>query len=281
LRLNGFQSLDFVLSESYEQFKKSLHHLFGNIYDTKCLAWGIHLLRQQQDPEDRSISDTNLFALYSNLSTLLQPVLKPLIEPENETFVYKDALYLGQARNLETISEASCHSAAFDAVVTGAVFLKLGYIACRPEISPEYMQGLHPTATEIFKRVSTWKDEVNLGRATIRNIHLSQTDPRSERPDWIRVMSSEAKKVVDPAEVRQYLSKYGDIEIEVVSQNELIIACGGFGCFRNSWKLLSSKGYRLKKENVNGLSLSLSNWFLGIGTLSVLLGSLWWVYSKS
>ncbi len=44
------------------------------------------------------------------------------------------ALIKGITTNLETVKSAQCHTAGFDAAVTGSVFLKLGYIATRPRI---------------------------------------------------------------------------------------------------------------------------------------------------
>jgi len=194
-----------------------------------------------------------------------------------ETWVYKEALLLGQTQNLETVSIASCHNAGFDAVVTGAVFLKLGYIACHPNIVTEHLHGIHPTMTEIFKRVSVWKDEINLARAMIRNIKLSGEDPVSERPDWIRIRSSQKRKFIDPVAIRQKLSKFGDIEIEVISQHEVIIACGGFGCFRNASKILCEDGYLVSRERLGTFSEQLWKQGLKLCTLTFLIAGLYWI----
>jgi len=34
---------------------------------------------------------------------------------------------------MSKIHDSNCHEAAFDAVVTGAVFLRLAYLTCQPE----------------------------------------------------------------------------------------------------------------------------------------------------
>jgi len=63
--------------------------MFPTVYDTKCFAWGVNLLRQEFLPDDRTLSDTNLFSLYSNISSLKQNV-RPQIEPVNETVIFRE-----------------------------------------------------------------------------------------------------------------------------------------------------------------------------------------------
>ncbi|XP_021956723.1 poly(A)-specific ribonuclease PNLDC1 [Folsomia candida] len=234
------------LPSDYFEFKKQVHDLFPSVFDTKATAYGIASLRRNQDPDDHILSDTNLFALYSNVSALLQNTSQPIIIPENDTYAYHEALVLGRTTNLETgVKTAKCHTAGFDAVVTGVVFLKLGFLAARPRILPDYRQLPHPTLTEIFKRLSSWKDEINIGRCIIPNIHLSQPDPISKRPDWIKVHPIPGHTFVDPVALRGLMVKYGDFEIQVITQGEVIIACGGIGCHRRVLRDLESKGYRI------------------------------------
>lgn len=88
-----------------------------------------------------------------------------------------------------------------------------------PSNRPEFQQPPPPTFSEIFKRLSSWKDEVNISRCVVSNIvsgnntngtlwwrltvlqHLSEPDPISRRPDWIRVRSVQGQKTVDPVRV--------------------------------------------------------------------------------
>ncbi|OXA51024.1 Poly(A)-specific ribonuclease PARN [Folsomia candida] len=188
------------LPSDYFEFKKQVHDLFPSVFDTKATAYGIASLRRNQDPDDHILSDTNLFALYSNVSALLQNTSQPIIIPENDTYAYHEALVLGRTTNLETgVKTAKCHTAGFDAVVTGVVFLKLGFLAARPRILP----------------------------------------------DWIKVHPIPGHTFVDPVALRGLMVKYGDFEIQVITQGEVIIACGGIGCHRRVLRDLESKGYRI------------------------------------
>ncbi len=80
-------------SVSYIEFKKQVHEIFPIVFDTKCIAWGIGHLRQIEDPQDRILFDTNLFALYSNSSALLQSMMKPLVIPQNQTVIYQEGKF--------------------------------------------------------------------------------------------------------------------------------------------------------------------------------------------
>lgn len=91
-----------LFSESYVKFKKSINEALPLVYDTKFLAREIHALRRSRKDDDFLLSDSNLFALYTNTNSAFE-LNMPIVELEGPTESYKPGLW----KNLFNILVAS------------------------------------------------------------------------------------------------------------------------------------------------------------------------------
>jgi len=123
------------LPPSYQDFKNRIHELFPHLYDTKHISASLRRdlqtqsIKKTQDVE--YLFDTSLFALYENTAKV-KDLFSPFITPVDEALGrYRSEIEVGLNKNLESVKGSHCHEAGLDAVITGAVFLRLAHISER------------------------------------------------------------------------------------------------------------------------------------------------------
>lgn len=123
---NGFLDLCFLLThfhssklpENYQECKDLISFYFPVIYDTKvmateCLCW------------EGDTNNSNLNSQFTNLSNLFQTVACNALEPSGRSIVDEIQVVAAAGRSYNHNVEDQEHEAAFDAYMTGAIFLGL------------------------------------------------------------------------------------------------------------------------------------------------------------
>lgn len=242
------------LPDSYFEFKTKIHALFPHIYDSKHLASALRrdlLDRPIPCTEDADfLYDTTLFDLYVNTAKV-RDIFVPFVTPINETRDrYRSELEAGLKKNLESIQDSHCHEAGLDAVITGAVFLRLAHISARRDRCFLINRTFPPTFAETLSSLNSWKNCVNIVRAPIRHINFNGNDPPIDKPKWIRVEgNSKEGKQLDISWIRNHIAKFGDIEILEVNTHAVLLACPAWSSARNLWSSLENEGYKLSQQS--------------------------------
>ncbi|CAG7821921.1 unnamed protein product [Allacma fusca] len=218
------------LPETYEEFKVNIVKIFPQIVDTKRLAHAIkdHFFSATDNPDTlfdtALLTDTNLFALHFN--TQMKEKFSPKIIPSEE---YKTVLEQAAKRRIESIPDNLCHDAAFDACVTGCVFIQLAYLIQRPSLQ---FCSMHATARDQLYGCRRWFNVVNATRCTVPYINLQGDDPVSHRPPLIVVVGHKTHSnlcgLID--KLHRDLPKFGDYDLKYQAGN-IVIACGNPGWY--------------------------------------------------
>jgi len=283
------------LPESYEVFKTKVHSYFPTIFDTKHVAAAMKRTIALEHPANtrdvEALYDTNLFALYHKTHTV-RDLQTPFFVLRDGSTNYQKDLDSGLVENLErgrgiTPNSTHCHEAGFDACVTGAVFVRLAYIFARHNarnVSVKIPCLL--TVTETFSAVNRWKNQVNISRAVVNNINFYDgSDVSPCRPNWIRVDSGpESKGVLNVPQLRSMLSRFGDLEIEVIDSRSILLAFGGWGGARKACKLLESQGFILSIQDFQHISKMGTSYSRSATVLALSLtvvGILFWSFKRS
>lgn len=170
------------LPSSYEEFKKEIHEIFPDIYDTKTISF---VLRDKLKREDSWHSNA-LNSLYDYLS-----------KGRGSTIVlYLPAVNLLPEFNLES---KSFHESGFDSFCAGSCFIKMAHIYSTWDEEKRYFttRMLPPSVTEMFQSVSSLKNCINIMRAQVNHVIFDGPDPVSKRPEkiYVQVKGSKALNI--------------------------------------------------------------------------------------
>jgi poly(A)-specific ribonuclease len=235
------------LPESYEEFKTKIVKVFPQIVDTKRLAHAIkdhlsHAENQHTPFETTLLSDTNLFSLHFN--TQLEEKFSPKVITSGE---YKPVLEQAARRRIDSIPDNLCHDAAFDACITGCVFIQLAYLIQRPSLQ---FCSMPATAREQLYGCNRWFNVVNATRCTVPYINLQGDDPKSHRPAVIFVVGhkNQSNLLTQVDKLHRDLPKFGDYDLKIQAGG-IVITCGNIGCYRGVSRYLSEEEFIVKDRS--------------------------------
>ncbi|EYC12623.1 hypothetical protein Y032_0046g1333 [Ancylostoma ceylanicum] len=166
--LHIYHSFEADLPETYSEWKDAIHNLFPVIVDTKFLASIL-----QKELQDEGCFDLSLQALGTFLNSELSAKILPIHIP----------LRTG-AENKERVDY---HNAAFDALVTGEVFIKLAHLFVLTRCSEKLEQSWPLRRLFVVCRKDI-ANKIPMPLIDAQCCDLEREDASGNRPDVIRVM---------------------------------------------------------------------------------------------
>jgi len=205
------------LPKSYKQFKKVIHATFPEVYDTKHMAYCSRRQLEDSNCINLTVSDnlrnTSLNELYNN-------ILKS--KPVSGVFMYTPVITHSNLTP-KYMKEDFCHEAGFDAVMSGAIFIRIAHLMAGMEyLSFGQMKPLY--FSEHLGSVEKFRNLINVGRGAISYINLQDDDPHSERPACLFVSSK-----LTPSQIAELFARYGSVDVKPLkSQNENLVAVANY-----------------------------------------------------
>ncbi|KAF5306180.1 hypothetical protein FQR65_LT07456 [Abscondita terminalis] len=221
-------NLDNPLPNSYSSFKKTIHDIFPEIFDTKCLSFDISKFIVEEN-RCRNSSLEDLYNYFKDGKGRHLVPNSPLIEPQNNSLRH-------------------FHSAGWDSFCTGYVFIRMAhfYAVSRNQVKSKTFMN-----KELLNAVSGFKNQVNIIRGEVSHIQLDGTDPPSRRPPRL-IVEGTKKQRINVNEISSLLGNYGFVEVKPYSYKgkRAIIAVDNFG---NAKRILrhfqSHSDYKIQPYN--------------------------------
>ncbi|KAF2897791.1 hypothetical protein ILUMI_08378 [Ignelater luminosus] len=221
-------SFERPLPKSYAAFKKLVHSLFPNIYDTKCISFDINNLI----PENKRLHQNILSTLYE---------------------YFKDGYGRHLAKNSPLIEHVSdtqqmFHYAGWDAYCTGYIFIRMAHIYASERYNK--VKGKKFMSSELLQAVEKHRNNVNIIRGDVSHIRLDGDDPVSRRPPWLIIETK--NKPINVNQVTSLLGMYGYVEVKPHSfkGRSAIIAVDNFGSARRILRQFNSHSdFKIQQYN--------------------------------
>ncbi|RCN36346.1 hypothetical protein ANCCAN_17780, partial [Ancylostoma caninum] len=183
-----------VVLETYNEWKHAIHTLFPIIVDTKFLASALQKDLQEEDCPDFSLLTLGTF-LNSELSAKILPISIPLCTGNDS----------GE-RTVEFFKEyANYHNAAFDALVTGNVFIKLAHLFVLKRCS-EKLDQCWPLRRLFVVCRKDIANKIPIPLIDAQCCNLDGEDASGYRPDIIRVMRNHRSSGTASNSIRKLFS---------------------------------------------------------------------------
>ncbi|KAL6741632.1 hypothetical protein Aduo_014866 [Ancylostoma duodenale] len=172
--LHIYNCFEADLPENYNEWKHPIHTLFPTIIDTKFLAFALQKELQEEGCPDLSLRTLGTF-LNSELSAKILPISIPICIDSSEG-------------TMEFLKEqANYHNAAFDALVTGNIFIKLARLFVLRRCSEKLDQSWPLRRLFVVCRKDI-ANKIPIPLIDAQCCNLEGEDAPGYRPDIIRVM---------------------------------------------------------------------------------------------
>jgi len=205
------------LPKSYKQFKKVIHATFPEVYDTKHMAY---CSRRQLEASNSLDFADNL--RNTSLNHLYLKILKS--KPNRGAFMYTPLVKHSEMTPKYSKENGDfCHEAGFDAVMSGAIFIRIAHLMAGVEyLSFSQMKPLY--FSEHLGSVESFRNLINVGRGAISYINLEDDDPHSERPSCLFVSSK-----MTSSQIAEIFARYGSVDVKPLnSKGESLVAVSNY-----------------------------------------------------
>ncbi|KAG1701245.1 Poly(A)-specific ribonuclease PNLDC1 [Nymphon striatum] len=197
------------LPANYKTFKKELHNLFPDLYDTK------HLVVKYR--KELNMTNSGLSAVSELLTDVKSPFTPKYTLLEDFKRYEKGEFY---------------HEAGYDAFVACKVFIKIAFYIASSKLSSKQLRPL--TFKEVLLAMNDGRNFVNIIRADVHFISIDGEDPVSGRPQWLFVKmkdnvysggsDADLGGVVRPEMIADLFAPYGRTDVLVTSSDEALVA---------------------------------------------------------
>ncbi|KAL0894106.1 hypothetical protein ABMA27_014150 [Loxostege sticticalis] len=191
------------LPNKYSTFKKNIHELFPNMYDTKYISHEMgRKLTFDEVWKSNALQDLYEFFSEGKCKKLQQGV---------------NPIRLKTPFNVKQ----SYHEAGWDSYCSGYCFIRMGHwAAC--EISGKY-RPVGPK--EKLAAMSPYCNRVNVIRGAVPYVNFVGEDPQSHRPS-ILLIKALKDRAINVSQVASALSSFGSIDIKPYGSRTALIAAG-------------------------------------------------------
>ncbi|XP_045122317.1 LOW QUALITY PROTEIN: pre-piRNA 3'-exonuclease trimmer-like [Portunus trituberculatus] len=216
------------LPASYDLFKSEVHRLFPFIYDTKFVAEELKYKHKEDTFVSRALSKTNL----GDLATAMRGDLPVLYLPK---------LHHTTPGNKYTQEGATLHEAGYDALLTGFCFLRMCHLAAMVQLhQTQHQRPLSPR--EHLSTLRPYANKMHLQRSAVPFMSLAGADPRTKRPPWLVVQGRGGAMRASPGLVSAALAKYGQLDVQPLNNNSVLVAMSSWRSVTEILANLSSEG---------------------------------------
>ncbi|CAK9831519.1 Pre-piRNA 3'-exonuclease trimmer [Anthophora retusa] len=192
------------LPDSYKEFKKNIHSLFPQIYDTKYLSYELQRILKRDEVIWKQNSLSLLYEFFSSNRGRQLVFNSPQIISKDESSICRHA-----------------HNAGWDAYCTGYIFARIGHIlAIR-----KYGKGLEErfvTHAELMSAVKVFVNSVNITKGNSLSMKFDETDPPLSRPEWLHVKLK--SRIVNTKKLVEKFSHFGPVDVMPYSQKGVLLA---------------------------------------------------------
>ncbi|KAK8378113.1 hypothetical protein O3P69_018821 [Scylla paramamosain] len=216
------------LPSSYDHFKSEVHQLFPFMYDTKFVAEELKYKYRDDIFVSRALSKTNL----GDLTTALRGDLP---------VTYLPKLHHTPPDNKYTREGATLHEAGYDALLTGFCFLRMCHLSAMVQL-PQMQHHRPLSPREHLSTLRQYANKIHLQRSAVPFMSLDGTDPRSKRPPWLVVQGRGRGVRASPGLVSAALAKYGQLDVQPLNNNSVLVATSSWRSVSEILANLSSEG---------------------------------------
>ncbi|XP_071438588.1 pre-piRNA 3'-exonuclease trimmer-like [Hetaerina americana] len=224
------------LPEKYKDFKKVVHRIFPDIYDTKFISFevkaqnfrGLKFLKGKQNKAiGRELWEINsLSSIYS------------FFHSSKGLEITKNAIPIEKCGGADpTSGDKRFHDAGWDSYCTGFCFIRLGHLKAIIGKSLSCSQGVG--AGEYLREIVDYRNCVNLMQARSPYLRLDGEDPNNFRPPLLHIESR--KDPINITKVKWMLSAYGSVDVKKCSTYCATIAAMSENCY---YTILKAFSYR-------------------------------------
>jgi len=272
------------LPKTYRGFKAQMTSMFPAVYDTKLVCF--ELKRTLEDIQSKfadRFQSTNLETLKSFLESKAGEDFSHLpFAPQ----------ILHGCKSLRYEENVIAHEAGYDAFMTGFAFLKAAhYAATINYLTPQSMRPL--SFKEYLHCLRTYKNKLNIARASIVFINLDGDDMKAKRPAQIYVSlknggggdggaNNRISRRQFQTLIAHKLSSYGSVDVKLLSKSgghrDAIVAVSNHRAardillaFENDEDLLVTNYSEHKRQQLLKYSLGISSSVILISMVTVLV----------
>ncbi|RUS84255.1 hypothetical protein EGW08_008007 [Elysia chlorotica] len=196
------------LPECYFQFKKDIHKLFPNIFDTKHIG---HCLRNRLEHLNlqpaRDLQD--LYNILHSKSVMNMTLLQPSV-----------------VRACSDEMKEQVHQAGYDAFLCGCSFLRICHLLHFRNVNSMDVKACPFQA--YLTTVTSFCNCVNVIRAMVNYVKLDGDEPPCQRPPLIHVEVVRPGDRLLAQQLAGWFSMYGTVDIQMINQKQAVVATGNF-----------------------------------------------------
>ncbi|XP_074642592.1 poly(A)-specific ribonuclease PNLDC1-like [Tubulanus polymorphus] len=221
------------LPESYEDFKYEFHSMFPAVYDTKHISFTL----RKQFRDKGVLEKTGLGDLYEALVS----------DVDSHRVLY--CPFIEHGAGFEKYSDGHCpHEAGYDSYMAGVVFLQVCHLFSTQDVKSSQAEPV--PFKKYLSRMKPFCNKINVIRAAVNSIALSQQDPISIRPEWLYIKSKTSQKKLCSKELAGLLSSYGTVDIRLKGDYEGFVAASNLRCSKDILRAFTSHDWmKISKYN--------------------------------
>lgn len=216
------------LPKKYSTFKKNIHKMFPNMFDTKYIS---HVMAKKLSYDEVWKSNA----------------LQDLYEFFSEAKCKK----LQNGVNLIKLStpfdvQQTYHEAGWDSYCSGYCFVRLGHWAACENIGKFRPVG----PSEALAALSAYSGKVNVIRGAILYMNLEGDDPPRQRPDWLHVRALK-EPVLNVEKLASLLAGLGSVDVKPHdSRSALLAVASQYTADKILRHFRDSREYKISMYNV-------------------------------
>ncbi|KAG8185035.1 hypothetical protein JTE90_017058 [Oedothorax gibbosus] len=209
-----YQNFHKPLPENFSEFKKELHSVFPNVFDTRYIWLNIKKFSNLKDiPKGSSLFD--LFETFKNPTDNISTLYSPNIEHTNcDKYVKEDFP----------------HESGYDSYVTGWVFLRICHLIAMKKVTDSIF--IQPQSfKQHLNAILPFVNKLNIGRSRIRYINLAGDDPLPVC-EFLYLSHRTSKSNLNLPELSRLFDKYPMVELKPARNKKgAVLAIGNMRSF--------------------------------------------------
>lgn len=198
------------LPNSYNEFKKNIHELFPQIYDTKFLSYEVRKLFSKEEVSWKISSLSTLYEYFTTKGKLLT-LNSPKIAMNNEESSNSDII----------LDEKKYHTAGWDAYFAGYIYIKMAHIFCVNKFGIGLEERI-ATHAELISSIKNFVNCINITRGNEMYMKFDGPDPMLSRPEWLHVKLKSPS--VDIKQLMEKFSSFGQVDVMPFAQRRVLVA---------------------------------------------------------
>ncbi|XP_012149652.1 pre-piRNA 3'-exonuclease trimmer isoform X2 [Megachile rotundata] len=217
------------LPAQYSEFKRNIHSIFPQIYDTKFLS--IELRRLYIDEVHWKQSSLNyIYEFFTSSAGKFLTLNSPTVNLKH------------------TSSDVNnYHNAGWDSFIAGFIFIKVGSVFSLKKYGSGLVErGI--THSELLSGVKEFVNSINISRSNEICMKLDADDPMYSKPEWLHVRLK--SPTINTTQLVEKLSSFGQVDIMPFARKRVLVAVSNEKSARHILEhFQSSKEFQVARYN--------------------------------